>query len=208
MLIFAGISCPFLNPFLLAMLNFYHLVAPSYLVMLYMLLHLSGWQGKFQGKWLSIFWSVRYAPTDNFSLSLLTNQIHQNHKIRNIFRPVFARLVTLFPEKGSLVVKTTLTEHFFRWRSPLWKSLSAEGRLRLSKQQQLNFHQNTSLPEEGTTKSIKRVLHQNQKGENQMNAEIIAFLHRTSSIIQTKHNFEKKLVMFPAHILGFFVRRL
>ena len=174
MLIFAGISCPFLNPFLLAMLNFYHLVAPSYLVMLYMLLHLSGWQGKFQGKWLSIFWSVRYAPADNFSLPLLTNQIYQKHKIRNFFRPVFARLVTLFPEKGSLVVKTTLTEHFFRWRSPLWKSLSAEGRLRLSKQQQLNFHQNTSLPEEGTTKTIL-VLHKKLlKGENQMNVEKIA----------------------------------
>ena len=104
-----------LNPFLLGMLNFYHLYAPSYLVMLYMLLHLSGWQGKFQGKWLSIFWSVRYAPADNFSLPHFNKLNLSKTKFKKqkiILRPVFALFVTFFSGKGSLVVKNNFDRAF------------------------------------------------------------------------------------------------
>ena len=136
-----------------------------------------GWEGKFQGKWLSIFWSVRYAPTDNFPLPLLTNQIYQKHKIRNsvIFQPVFARLVPRFPRKRFFGGENNFDRAFLQME-PFVKSFCAEGRLRLSKQQQLNFHQNTSLPQEGTTKSIP-VLHQNRKGETDVKKSYLNIIH-------------------------------
>ena len=71
-------------------------------------------RGKFQGKWLSIFWSVRYAP-DNFSLPHFEHQIRQRKKKHQFLSCFCVSCVTLFSERGSLVVKTTLTEHFFRW---------------------------------------------------------------------------------------------
>ena len=71
-------------------------------------------------------------------------------------------------------MKTTLTEHFFRWGAFCEKFVAAEGSLWLSKQQ-LNFHQNTSLPEEGstsgTTKSFPLFYIEDRKGENQIRAE-------------------------------------
>ena len=199
--------------FQLVMLDFYYLVAPSYLVICFICCFISRVaRGKFQGKWLSIFSSVRYAPADNFSLLLFNKSNLSKTKIRNsatYFLTCFCppRLVTLFSEKGSLVVKTTLTEHFFRWGAFCEKFVGAEGSLWLSKQQ-LNFHQNTSLPEEGstsgTTKSFPLFYIEDRKGENQIKAENHSknSEHRHSfalNIINQRWNIisEKKRVMFP-----------
>ena len=74
-------------------------------------------------------------------------------------------LVTLFPEKGSLAVKTTLAgEHFFGWKKPFVEKFECRRLSAASKQQQLNFHQNKSLPEEATTESIPALFYiKNQK---------------------------------------------
>ena len=79
-----------------------------------------------------------------------------------------------------------MTEHFFRWGAFCEKFVAAEGSLWLSKQQ-LNFHQNTSLPEEAstreTTKSFPLFYIEDRKGENQIRAKKIAKILNTDILL-------------------------
>ena len=108
--------------------------------------HLSGWHaGSFGGN-DSQFSEVLDTLQTTFPCPILN--IKSVKRKKHHFPSCFcvSSCVTLFSERGSLVVEKQL------WQSisldgAFVKSFSARGCLRLSKQQ-LNFHQNTSLPKE------------------------------------------------------------
>ena len=104
--------------------------------------HLSGWHtGSFGGN-DSQFSEVLDTLKTTFHCPILNIKSVKRKKRQS----PSCFFVTLFSERGSLVVEKQL------WQSisldgAFVKSFSARGCLRLSKQQ-LNFHQNTSLPKE------------------------------------------------------------
>ena len=92
----------------------HHQLADGYLVMLQMSPHLSGWHaGSFRGN-DSQFSEVLDTLQTTFRCPICTSNSpkEKKHQFPSCF---CVSCVTLFSERGSLVVKTTLTEHFFRW---------------------------------------------------------------------------------------------
>ena len=76
--------------------------------------HLSGWHaGSFRGN-DSQFSEVLDTLQTTFRCPILNIKFAKRKK-HQFLSCVCNSCVTLFSERGSLVVKTTLTEHFFRW---------------------------------------------------------------------------------------------